>query len=253
MWNNVVELFRNYMGAGLIVAWFVVCMVYLFFREKDKGKRVLFLYVPFVLFLLFFNPLLMRVLYAFIGTEIYYRILWLMPVTIVIAYTIVKICISLKGKQQIGFLIGAVVMIMVSGSCIYQSPFFEKAQNPEHMPEAVIQICDRIQVEGREVMAVFPGELISFVRQYTPLVCMPYGRDILVEGWSADSEFYEAMEAEVLDVEKLAGFAKEYQCHYIIVEADKKKQGDFEDYGYTKLDEIEEYIIFQDTTLYLGY
>lgn len=253
MWNDVVELFRNYMGTGLIVAWFFVCVGYLFFRESDKGKRIMFIYVPFILLLLFFNPLFMQVLYGFIGTEIYYRILWLMPITIVIAYTIVKISMDLKGKKKQGFLIGAAVMMIFSGSCIYRSPFFSKAENFEHMPEAVVQICDRIQIEGREVMAAFPGELMSFVRQYTPLVCMPYGRGELVKSWSDNSDFYTAMEAEVLNVEEIVGFAEQYQCHYVIVEAKKELEGRFEDYQYIRLDEIEGYTIYQNTAMYFGY
>lgn len=253
MWNSVVELFQSYMGTGFIVAWFFVCIVYLFFREEDKGKRIMFVYVPVILLLLFFNPIIMRVLYNFIGTEIYYRILWLMPIVVVIAYTIVKISMCLNGKKMYGFLIGAVIMIMISGSCIYRSPFFSKAENPEHMPKAVIQICDRIQIEGREVMAAFPGTLISYVRQYTPLICMPYGRGELVEGWSGCSDFYVAMEAEVLDVVQITNFAKQYQCHYIIVDSNKELEGNFEDYQYKELDEIEGYTIYQSTTMYFGY
>ena len=28
MWNIVIELFRNYMGTGLILTWFLICLVY---------------------------------------------------------------------------------------------------------------------------------------------------------------------------------------------------------------------------------
>ena len=79
------------------------------------------------------------------------------------------------------------------------------------MPQAVVDICDAIQVEGREVMAVFPKEMLSFVRQYTPLVCMPYGREMLVERWNADNPLYDAMEAEVLDMDVILPLAKTYR------------------------------------------
>lgn len=253
MWNNVVELFRDYMGTGLVVAWFFVCVGYLFFQEKDKSKRILFVYVPLILLLLFFNPLFIKVLYGFIGTEIYYRILWLMPMSIVIAYTIVKLCMTLVGKKRYGVLLGATAMIILSGSCIYQSPFFSRAENPEHVPVAVAQICDRIQVEGREIMAAFPGELISYVRQYSPLICMPYGRGELVSSWSVDTDFFNAMEEEVLDVEELASYGEQYQCHYIIVASDKELEGQFEDYEYLMLEEIEGYRIYQNKNMYFGY
>ena len=70
MWNMAIELFRDYMGTGLIMVWFLVCAVYLFVQEKDQGKRVLFLYVPIVLAVLFFNPLFIKIIYGIIGIKI---------------------------------------------------------------------------------------------------------------------------------------------------------------------------------------
>ena len=252
MWNDIVELFRNYMGTGLMIVWFLVCLVYLFLQEKDKGKRILFLYVPAILFLVFFNPVFMHVVYGIIGAEIYYRILWLLPVTIVIAYTIVSVWGRLKGKKAIGFLGIAVFLVILSGSCIYKNPYFSKAENLYHMPREVVDICDAIEVEGREVMAVFPQELIPFVRQYSPLVCMPYGREVLVERWAMGNTLHNAMESEVLDAEEIASLSKQYKCHYIIVRENQEIEGRFEDYDYIVFAEIEGYRIYQDTTIYIG-
>ncbi len=253
MWNTVVELFRNYMGTGLIVVWFVVCLVYLFLRERDRGRRVLFLYVPVVLFVLFFNPLFMRIVYGIIGAEIYYRIMWLMPITIVIAYTIVHVYQSIKGRRAILFLAVSVLLICGSGRLIYRNVYFTKAENLYHMPEAVVQICDLIRVEGREVMAVFPQELIPFVRQYSPLVCMPYGREMLIESWGNSSEFYDAMEAPVLDAKTLTEMSQNYNCHYVIIREKQEVEGHFEDYGFVEVAKTEGYIIYRDPTIDLSY
>ena len=57
MWNSAMELFRDYMGTGWIIGFFMVAVVYLFFAETDKAKRLLFIYIPVVLLLLYFNPL----------------------------------------------------------------------------------------------------------------------------------------------------------------------------------------------------
>lgn len=252
MWNTVIELFRSYMGTGLVVAWFLVCLVYLFFQEKDKGKRVLFLYVPAILFVLFFNPLFIRVVYGVVGEEIYYRILWLMPVTIVIAYTIVKLYGRLKGAKAYGFLGVSLLLVVISGSCIYRNPAFTKAENLYHVPQEVVDICDAIKVDGREVMAVFPAELITFVRQYSPMVCMPYGREALVERWRLGNDFYVAMEAKMLNAEVISGFAKQNSCHYVIIRADKPVIGDFEDYDYVEFARVGNYIVYYDTTIYIG-
>ncbi|MBQ7792737.1 MAG: hypothetical protein IJ367_04540 [Clostridia bacterium] len=252
MWNTVIELFQNYMGAGLIVTWFLVCMIYLFLKEEDKGRRILFLYVPVIMLLLFFNPIFMRVIYGFIGSEIYYRILWLIPITVVIAYTVVSVYGKLQGKKAIVFLGVAAVLTITSGSCIYQNQFFYKAENIYHMPQAVVNICDQIEVEGREVMAVFPQELVPFVRQYSPVVCMPYGREMLVARWNFRNELYDAMEAPVVDVERIATLTKQYACHFVIVKKEKELQGSFEDFDYILFGETDGYIIYQDTTVYIG-
>lgn len=47
-------------------------------------------------------------IYGIIGEEIYYRILWLLPVTIVIAYTIIKIYAQLDGKKHMAFGCGSI-------------------------------------------------------------------------------------------------------------------------------------------------
>ena len=56
------------------------------------------------------------------------------------------------------------VLVMLSGSFIYSNEFFNRAENLYHVPQSVVDICDAIEVEGREVMAVFPAELLQYVR-----------------------------------------------------------------------------------------
>ena len=252
MWSMATELFSKYAGAGFIMAWFVICAVYLFVQEKDKGKRVLFLYVPIILVLLFFNPLFIRVIYGVIGEEIYYRVLWLLPVAIVIAYTIIKIYCRLRGRKAYAFLGLAAILVVISGSCIYFNPAFERAENIYHVPPEVVEICDAIEVEGREVMAVFPSEMIIYIRQYSARVCMPYGREMLVERWGLGNDLYDAMEDDVLDVEEISRLAKESQCHYVIINADKQLDGRFEDYDYIEIAKAGQYIVYQDMTVYIG-
>lgn len=249
MWNTVIELYQDYMGTGLIISWFLICLLYLLFREKDKGKRVLFLYTPAILFVLFFNPIFARIVYAVVDEEIYYRILWLMPVTIVIAYTIVNIYAQLKGKKAYVFLGVSIVLVIISGSCIYKNPVFSKADNLYHIPQEVVEICDCIEVEGREVMAVFPQEMLAFVRQYSATVCMPYGREVLM---GLQDGFYEAMEANELDAEVISSYAKEHYCHYVVIRADKQVVGDFADYAYVEFARVGNYIVYYDTTMYKG-
>lgn len=56
MWSDVMELFRNYMGTGMIVIWYLISLIYLWINEKRMHVRILFLYVPIALLLVYFNP-----------------------------------------------------------------------------------------------------------------------------------------------------------------------------------------------------
>lgn len=249
MWSNVVHLFQEYMGTGLIVIWFLVSLVYLLLTEKRKHIWIIFVYVPILLLLLFFNPLFAQIFYEMAGDEIYYRILWLMPITVVTAFAVVDVWSRLQGGRKTAFGIAAAAILMVSGSYIYNNPFFHKAENLYHVPQSVVDICDAIEVEGREVKAVFPKELVQYVRQYSPVVCMPYGREALVMTWLIQGDLYDEMEAEEVNAETLVFHAREKACVYIVLPEDKKINGVMSDYDFEWFAQMHGYVIYKDSTV----
>ena len=252
MWETLRNLFDEYMGTGLIVIFFVISLIYLWVQEKRKYVRILFVYVPVILLCLFFQPLFAKLVYNTAGREIYYRLLWLLPVTVTIAFAAVTLYLRLSGKRKIVFALTAAGMIMVSGSFIYRNPYFQKAENFYHVPDCVVHICDAIVAPGREVMAVFPLELVQYVRQYEPTICMPYGREMTVESWYYfQSDLLNEMERDVVNLDRLAPLAKEKGCHYIILSEDKKMNGSPEKYGWEVFDRMDGYVIYRDTEIIL--
>lgn len=247
--SHAVALFREYMGTGLVGIWFLCCLVWVFLREERKQIRILFFYVPVIFLLLFFNPLFAMLVGRYLGDEIYYRILWLLPVTVVIAYT----CVSVYGRLSKGkkkwFAAVVLCFSVASGSCIYHNSFFTRAENVYHVPDSVVRICDAIEIPGREVMAVFPLELVQYVRQYSPVVCMPYGREILVENWNEwaiQDELCDEMESEDAAAERLGALARERACVYIVLPKEKPIRGSLEDAGYELFLETDGYVVYRD-------
>lgn len=238
------EMFREFMGNGLIVGWYLLSVIYLLLQEKRKHVRILFVYVPCILLLLFFNP----VFAWFIGLmeEIYWRLLWLLPITMTIAYAAVHICGRARGNARILTAVVCMILLVLSGSYVYRSSGIVKAENEYHVPQTVVDICDAIIIPGREVRALFPDEMLYYVRQYTALVRMPYGREIF--GWGSD-ELSNLMHQETVDVSSLAKLAKEYQCHYVILPKEDKFEGSLLDYDYILFDTIDGYRIYKDTTM----
>ena len=98
---EALKLFQEYMGTGLIMIWFLVSLLYLWVTEKRKHIRILFVYVPLVLLLVFFNPLVVKIISGLADGEIYYRILWLLPVTPVVAFTaVINFCSQSLWKAE---------------------------------------------------------------------------------------------------------------------------------------------------------
>jgi len=247
MWENVRDLFVAYIGDGLIWVILITALIYLFLAEKDRVRRILFLYAPIVLILLFFNPLFIEIIYGILGEQIYYRILWLIPGTVILGYAATKIYAELRGRRKVVFAGVACFITIVSGRLIYINPQYSVADNFYHVPQEVVTICDAIEMDGREVMAVFPIELVQYVRQYSAYICMPYGREMLVPKWQIQHGLHELIVGEVVKADKVSAKAREFNCHYIILDGDNEKNGEFEDYGYEKILSVGKYDVYLDS------
>ena len=238
--------FAGYCGKGMMIALFLLALIYLFFQEKNKNHRMIFLYMPVVTLIIYFCPLFSMAVYRFLGEDLYWRFLWLLPVVVVIAYASVKIISRIPGKKKTMAGIVLAVFIMLSGNLIYKSEHAFYSGNLYHLPQCVIDICERIEPDVYEVRAAFPLELVSYVRQYAARVEMPYGRDYLLYDYAIRSPLFLALEEETLNVEKVTSLAREAECEYLVFWKGKILNGDFEDYGFEILGVYGDYLLVQD-------
>lgn len=247
-------MLQLYSGNGSLTLLFLASLIYLWFTEKNKGRKAVLIYGSMVILVLFFFPPLVKfVVNVMEEEEIYYRLLWALPMGPVIAYAAVKLIDNIKKKWlQAGVLLLLAAYIIVGGHLVYKSPQFTKAQNLYQVPDAVVQICDAIEVPGREVMAVFPHELVQYVRQYSAFVVMPYGYDALVERWGLGDELEEEMRKEVSDAERLATLARERYCHFIIINQGHAVNGELAEYDYVLIMQAEGYDVYKDIHADLG-
>lgn len=250
--QKILQIYKEYTGTGMIGALFLAAVFYLLFEERMREKKLIFSVLPLVLAAFFACPVFAYLVSGYLDEEIYYRFLWLLPVTSVIAYAGVRLVLKVSGIKRITALLGICGIIMLCGDYVYDNPYFSKAENPYHVPRTVVKICEEIQVEGREVRAVFPGEMVQYVRQYTPFVCMPYGREMIVERWKIGNEMYELFELGLPDglvrANKLAETARKYEVHYIIWDLERFMEGNLESCGFLLLDTIDGYAVYVDET-----
>ena len=243
--NTIFATFKNHSRVGLYSVLFITALIYLAYHEEDKWTKNILVYIPTTIQILFFVPLF-YMFYNKLDEGTYYRILWLLPMSVVIAYAG---CKAIGRHIKLGLLIGCVV-IALSGSYVYASQHMSKAENPYHLPQETVEICEMIRpAEGEErVWALFPAEQVHFVRQYTTTIQMPFGRDNLVESWDRIIHpLYTLLQQEVIPVDELSKLSIESYCNYIILLKTMKVEGDLEEYGIVKIGETENYIVYRNT------
>lgn len=241
-----VVIFKEYTGLRYIMLLYLAAVVWLLIREKNKTVRWILGVMPVLLLILFFVPHFRKAFVAIgLDGETYYRILWMLPMGITIAYAASSI---VKAHKRIGLAVMA-ALIAVSGTYVYQSQYISKAENLYHLPDVVIEICDFIHGDDSEgqIVAAFPSELVHFVRQYDANIRMPYGRESLVPSWDYYNAVYEAMEKpEVIDTAELAKAAREEYCNFIILPLARATTYPLEDEGFVLLANINDYLIYKD-------
>lgn len=239
-------IFMDYCGNGIYPFLFLAALVYLLVTEKDKRVRLILAETSVVILVLFFFPLFKMVMDRVEEAGTYYRILWLLPMTVVIAYAGVK----LIGKYTRIGLVALAAVCILGGSYVYGNVNVSKAENRYHLPAEVPAICDLIMpAEDEErVWAVFPSELVQYIRQYTSEIQMPYGRDMLVASWDhTEHPIYALMEAETIHIDLIAQLLDDYGVQYLILNKAKPVEGEPSEYGLEKIGEIGGYDVFRNT------
>lgn len=246
--------FINFIGGrGGALHWllYIAALVCCFFLGKEEQKK---LFWPSILVLLFFfNP----VFYAVVGTKflsgIYWRLLWMLPVSFVIAYVLTVMTGKIrKNILRAGAVILACACIIVTGEREFSRATYGEKENAYELPDAAIEISDIVEgnlQEWKETIIV-PNELLCYIRQYSTSVGLLYGRN--AGGFISDIEpdaasVFDEMSKEEPDVELVTEVGREKNCRYIVFNTSFHRiPEDLTGYGYEKYAVVEEdYVIYR--------
>ena len=210
---------RGFSGSGFLFVLLLASVLFLGIRLKKSAEKTLTVGLPIFVLLIIFCPLWIIYLNRAEDGEILYRLLWMIPFAVIVCFALVDAIFMVPKKfRTISFAVAA-VLIMISGKYIYSNPHFSKADNIYHIPQEVVDICDDIRVEGREVRACFPVEHIQYVRQYSPYVCLAYGRTVLLGvGFNDYSKAEEFLNEEIIDTKGFTEELRRVDTPYLILE-----------------------------------
>ena len=243
---------KLYGGNGAILVMFLASALYIAITEKSHKKKIMLGIIPLLIFAGFLVPITKIVFVAAFddGSDTYYRVLWLIPMYVVIAYGFCKFIFSLKKSmyQRIA-IVAALAIIASTGSLVYASRNVTVAENLYHIPQKVIDICDVISPKEGEprVRAAFPSDLVHFVRQYDTNILMPYGREMVVTQWDYYNPVYEVMEKpETIEAAALLEATRETRCKYIVLYQERKIDRDLQELGLDLVSNVHGYNIYMD-------
>lgn len=249
---SALEKLRMYNGHGWHLILFLLALGYLCVCRREKEHRKFWVSYTVVFAVIFFCPLTAKIIMDYcIGESVYWRMMWLLPIPLVIAY----VCARLAGKQkkpplQIACFALLAALIIAGGKNMYfgEGGRLEKADNINKIPAEVTLICETILQDGdpQEVKkAVIPDWLTGFIRQYTPQIEMAFGR------WGgegkASKRIYKQMTSGDPDFEVVAENARKLLCAYLVYWVTQEQDELLQEMGYVPIGQVNGYIIYRDT------
>ncbi len=247
------ETIKQYSGSGLLFVLFLLSILFLGLKTAKTPEKKITVWYPVFVLLIFFCPVWMIYDRIRDDSAILYRILWLIPMSVVVCYGLVQAVFMLpKRFRTVGFGM-AVLLIMLSGKYVYSNPFFSKAENEYHVPETVVKICDELRLEGREVAVCMPLEFIQYTRQYSPYIVLTYGRNVLLYDGGAEAGGVNALLGEdIYNACEIATELRKSSTPYFVVKKDIPFTESMGNYGFYYYDTIDDYDIYLDCEAYLG-
>lgn len=172
---------EQYWGLCLFPVLFAAGLLFTLCSRKKRPSRV-FLYSTVFLFLTVYNPVFVKYVVPKVNFENeYYRFIWLLPVTLGVAYYAVRFVWIFKKKWMKFFAAAAAlgVFVFLGNPLVGIVKDFSYVDNLYKVPRELITICDEIHKDTDEELprVVFDSGLNSMARQYDASIRLVVNRN----------------------------------------------------------------------------
>lgn len=259
--STTIQMYQEYFGASGYMALFLMALLYLLKTKQDKnGKQNHFFIGYTILFVgIYFCPLTAKIIMDYcIGESVYWRMFWMLPYEIVIAYVLCMWITDARKWKKAVLVAVSLGMIAVAGQRVYQGTVFVPRTNIYKIDAEAVAACEAITTDaaanGRSKTAIVSNDLLEEIRQYDASILMPYGRNALrnSEMNTKARKIYSTMSETTLDVKRLAFYADSYGYEYFIYETGKQVEN-LEQAGYVKVAEAGSHTVYRLDESYEGY
>lgn len=222
----------DFIGVGKPILILYMISILTILLKGDEQQKEIGLFIPIIMLLLVFNPILTKLYVKIVTSATYWRLFWLMPIeiTITIATSIVFDLLRKTDEKYI-YTTFLIFVIILSGKYMYSKERgFSKFETLEKIPQYIIDEADYISKNSsKKALIMTPPEPWEscMIRQYTSEVNLIYSRSLYETLNPIDKEFIEKYNKlyydnnENIDAKILNDFIK-YNIDWIILPKTKQ-------------------------------
>ncbi|MCI8484569.1 MAG: hypothetical protein HFH41_09545 [Lachnospiraceae bacterium] len=251
------EMYLQFCGPGMHLGMYFAAVLFLgMFSKTKREKESSYLLSLYSLFFwgIFFFPVTAKIIMDYcIGAEVYWRMFWILPFPLIIAYafTLGLKQIDVKWKRNC-FAVCMAAAVILTGRLV--DPLnFSKVDNPYKLPQSAVDVCQMIHEDAQkngisEKKTIAVNDLVSYIRQYDATIQMPYGRDGIKEGRFSNKntrKIFEYINNPAIDFQGLLKYAKKENCNYLVYYRTDAADAALENLGYEKIGENEQYGVYR--------
>lgn len=246
MFETSIEVIKRtlteFKGTGMYIALFFVSMLYILLKEKNKNMKVFFVFFPIMTLIVTLNPLFNKIVSPIFKASTYWRVYWLIPLGVEIAYAgILFIKEQEQKSKKIIAMLGICLIIAISGKYVYTKENFIKTGNWYKIPDEAVLVAQLIGSDEEEnKKAYVPESLTAYIRQIDASIKLAYKRE--PTGYE-NHELVHILNSG--DTEKIVKTAEEKECNYIVMNKAVKLSVDFYFFGFEKINETPTYVIYK--------
>lgn len=253
-WDMAVYWLLQYNDEGLHFILMFAALLYIVLSRKEKTHRKLFAGYFVIFTIVYFCPLTSYAITRAIGTLVYWRVLWLLPMPVIIAFAMVKLWDRIPKKWMRGAVLAVFgVLLVLGGQVIYiENCPYEVKSNWEKIPASPVAICDIINANRGEdewVLLAAPEDMVPWIRVYDASIHQVNGRkgNYWMPG-SGGRYIVKALDDEALDYETLTQKCRRISCNYIVLPDGAGRVEGMQQYQFEVIGRVGSYIIFKDIT-----
>lgn len=246
MFQENIEIIKNtfleYKGTGMYIALFFVSMLYILLKEENKRNKAFFVYFPIFTLFITLNPIFNKLVGSIFTSGVYWRVYWIIPLGITIAYGAVKFISNEKEmNKKIIATIGVVLIIIISGKLVYNKENFKKFDNLYKIPDEVVRVTGLISADEEEYKkALVSQNLVAYIRQIDASILLAYRRE--PEGYTDNKYVLTMLSGNSEEIVKLA---KANECNYIVLDRGLVITLDLHYFGFERFAETENFVIYK--------